>query len=151
VPESVAAVKTKEEAAARLGALNPAQEAVAEGIPAAIPGNGGSQVRILNYEGDFYRLHTEAAHDTLLRVAVPYFPGWRAAVDGRDQPVVPVDLALLGVVVPAGKHEVVVRFRSNWFLTGALVSALSWVLALGWLSWSFRGPSEPRLAGRPPA
>jgi len=39
-----------------------------------------------------------------------------------------VDLALTGVIVPAGAHELVVRFRSSWFATG--LRLVEW---RGWL------------------
>ena len=144
VPGSATAVRTKEEAAARLASLDPAREALAEGIGASNPQNAGAQVRILNYEGGLYRVRCDAAHPTLLRLAVPYFPGWRAEIDGREQSAIPVDLALTGVLVPAGSHEVVLRYRSTWFLAGALISAVSWLIVLAWLYWSFIRPSALR-------
>jgi hypothetical protein len=53
-----------------------------------------------------------------------YFPGWKAYVDGREAPVYPSgDLALLTVDVPAGEHEVLVRFEDTApRLAGNLVS-----------------------------
>jgi len=147
VPETVTAVRNQTDAAGRLASLDPAREALAEGLPQSIAQNGGALVSILNYEGDFYRARYQASRPTLLRVAVPYFPGWRAEIDGRDQPIMPVDVALMGVMVPPGSHELVLGYRSTWFVTGALVSALSWVLALGWLYWAIRkfrrGLDEP--------
>jgi hypothetical protein len=56
-PATVSAVRGKAEAAARLGSLDPAHDAVAEGI-AAIPQNGGARVQITCYEGDVYRAAT---------------------------------------------------------------------------------------------
>jgi hypothetical protein len=136
-PETVSAVRTRAEAAARLGALDPAHEAVAEGI-APIPANGGAKVRITGYEGDTIRARYQADHATLLRIAVPYFPGWQAEVGGRPVDVVPVDVALMGALVPAGDHELVVRYRSNRFAAGAAVSGVAWLATIFWLWWGFR-------------
>jgi hypothetical protein len=133
VPETVTAAANLEEAARGLPALDPARQAIAEGIPATIPQNGPAQVRITGYSGDSYRASYQAAAPTLLRVAVPYYPGWRAEIDGREQPVLAVDLAMMGIVAPAGSHELVLRYRSNWFLTGALISVCSWAIALALL------------------
>ena len=55
-------MRGKAEAAARLGSLDPAREAVAEGI-AAIPQNGGAKVQITGYEGDVYRARTRRSID----------------------------------------------------------------------------------------
>jgi hypothetical protein len=136
-PETVSAAQGRAEAAARLGTLDPAREAVAEGI-AAMPRNGGAQVRITGYEGDLYRARYQADHTTLVRIAVPYFPGWQAEVDGRAVRVVPVDVALMGALVPAGDHELVVRYRSTWFAAGAAISGVTWLGAIFWLWWGFR-------------
>jgi len=145
-PASVSAVATKEEALARLAALDPAREAVVEGAP-AIAQNGGASVQITAYEGDLYRARYQAAHATLLRVASPYFPGWQAEVDGRALPVVPVDLALMGVVVPEGNHELTVRYRPARFLAGAVVSGVAWIGALVWLWWRWRKCVRPENQG----
>jgi hypothetical protein len=136
-PETVSAVRGMAEAEARLGALDPAREALAEGI-AAMPHNGGARVRITGYEGDLYRARYKVDHTTLLCIAAPYFPGWRAEVDGRPVDVVPVDAALMGAVVPAGDHELVVRYRSTWFAAGAGVSGVAWLAAMVWLWWGWR-------------
>jgi len=141
-PAAVSAASSKEEAAARLANLDPAREAVVERLPAA---TGAATVRIVNYEGDFYRVRYEAQGPALLRIAVPYFPGWRAEVDGREARVAPVDLALTGVVVPAGSHELDLRFHSTWFALGAAASAISWLAVLAWLAWSFK-PTKPTAA-----
>src|SRR5262249_25545055 len=120
-----------------LAVLDPAREAVAEGI-APIAQNGGATVRISAYEGDLYRARVESPHPSLVRIAVPYFPGWRAEVDGAAAAVVPGGVGLLGVVVPAGSHELVVRYRSNWFATGLWISLVGWSAALAGLVWSVR-------------
>ncbi len=137
-PDTVTAVHTREEASARLATLDPAREAVAEGVP-AIAQNGGVKVRIMNYGGDFYRARYQSDHLALLRIAVPYFPGWHAEVDGHSLSVIPVDVALMGVVAPAGGHELTLRYRSTWFLTGALVSGLAGLAVLTWLVRGFKG------------
>jgi hypothetical protein len=142
-PERVSAVRSKEEARGRLATLDPAHEAVAEGA-GEIAQNGGAAVQITSYEGDLYRARYQAAHPTLMRIAVPYFPGWQAEVDGRSLPVVPVDLALMGVVVPEGSHELTVRYRPTRFAAGAVISAVAWIAVLAWLWWGFRKPAAAR-------
>jgi hypothetical protein len=47
----------------------------------------------------------------LLVVAQPWAPGWAAAVDGEGAPIVRTNIAGLGVVVPAGRHEVDLHYR----------------------------------------
>jgi hypothetical protein len=125
----------------RLTLLDPAAESYAEGLTASMLHNGGGRVRITEYSGDFYRAHYEADHPTFFRIAVPYFPGWHAEVDGSGVPIMPTDVALMGVVVPAGSHELTLRYHSTWFQTGALISFLSWLAVAVWL---FR--ARPRIS-----
>jgi hypothetical protein len=88
---------------------------------------GPTTIQIVNYTGDSYHAKYQAAFDCLLRIAVPYFPGWTATIDGKSTPVYAVDDALSGVFAPAGSHELTFQYRSNWFVWGALISGLALV------------------------
>jgi Bacterial membrane protein YfhO len=136
-PPKVVAVGGFQEAIGRLRALDPIKEGIVEGLP-SIANNGPAQVRITEYSGDSYRLTYQAGKPTLLRIASPYFPGWRAEIDGRSEPVLPVDVALMGVLAPAGSHELVLDYRPDWFLTGALISLCSWLAVITGLYVGFR-------------
>ena len=47
----------------------------------------------------------------LVVVAQPWAPGWRATVDGGDVPLVRTNIAGLGAVAPAGRHNVEFSYR----------------------------------------
>jgi hypothetical protein len=141
-PSTLLIAHSRDEAAAKLPSLDPASEAVVEGP--AMPQSGAIRVEIRSYTGSEYRISYQATAPRSLRIAVPYFPGWRAEVDGRALPVYPVDLALSGVAVPAGSHELVFRYRSNWFRTGALISAISWTAVMLWFVWGWWSRRENR-------
>jgi hypothetical protein len=47
----------------------------------------------------------------LVVVAQPWAPGWRATVDGEAIPLVRANIAGLGAVMPAGRHQVVFEYR----------------------------------------
>ena len=113
-PPRVEFVADRKAALAALATLDPAQTAVVEAasqpLAPAVP-----SMHILDYRTDFYRVRYTAAADSLLRIAVPYYPGWSAAIDGQAASILPVDEALMGVIVPAGDHEMTLRFRLHWF------------------------------------
>jgi uncharacterized membrane protein YfhO len=44
-------------------------------------------------------------------LAESFYPGWRAWVDGAPVEIVRTDIAFRGLVVPAGAHEVAMRFQ----------------------------------------
>jgi len=105
-----------------LASLDPAEGSVVEGPPRNLVQQQPSELTVTGYGGDFYQVKYSAAADTLVRIAVPFAPGWHAAVDGTPAPVVPVDYALSGVMVPAGQHQLTLGFRPNNFLAGAALS-----------------------------
>ena len=112
---------------ARLATLRPAEEVLASVLPPGLAQDPHATAQITAYQGDRYDIRYTAAARSILRLAVPYYPGWRAEVDGRQLPVVPVDEALSGIVVPAGTHDLVFQYHPNWFFTGAGLSVLGWL------------------------
>jgi hypothetical protein len=57
-------------------------------------------------------------------------PGWKAWVDGRREEVFEANLFSKGVLVPAGDHEVVLRYFPASFLIGAVISLAAIVLVV---------------------
>jgi hypothetical protein len=62
---------------------------------------------------------------SLVVVAQNLADGWTARVDGRPAAIVPVDGALMGVFVPAGRHTVVLNYLPRSFVIGSVVSAVA--------------------------
>ncbi len=143
VPPRVQFVANRASALAALATLDPAQSAVVEAPPRPLS-PGVSALNIVNYQNDFYRIGTEASGDSLVRIAVPYYPGWSAEVDGRSAEIVPVDEALTGVFVPAGEHQITLQYRSTKFRTGAVLSGLEAIAIL--LGLALFKPVAKRLA-----
>jgi hypothetical protein len=54
-----------------------------------------------------------------------YAPGWHARVDGRRADVIEANIFSKGVVVPAGDHEIVLRYLPASFLWGVVISLAS--------------------------
>ena len=122
-PAKIVGVAGPGESAAALKALDPATIAIVENAPDGLAADPSGEVVSISSSRQSYTIHYKAAAGGLLRLSVPYFPGWEANTkDGADRPVFPVDHALMGVAVPAGEHELVVAFRPRFFLAGALIS-----------------------------
>lgn len=72
-----------------------------------------------------------------------YYPaGWKAYIDGQETPILRVNYALRGLLIPAGKHQVVFKFEPATFFLGRKISAISSIVLLiavaaGFI-WSWR-------------
>ncbi len=86
----------------------------------ATPGNGA--VQVLHEEPDFRRLRVRADGPAFLVVRENYYPGWRAAVDGRPTPLYRTNYLFSGLATPAGEHEVTLTFRPSGFRPAMAVS-----------------------------
>jgi uncharacterized membrane protein YfhO len=57
-----------------------------------------------------------------------WYPGWRARIDGRDAPLLKVDHALRGVVLPAGDHEVEFAYVPRPLIAGLFLAPAAFAL-----------------------
>jgi len=58
-------------------------------------------------------VHAQCKTTSNLIFKVTYHPNWHVAIDGREQPTFMVSPSYLGVVVPAGRHEITAVYRSS--------------------------------------
>jgi hypothetical protein len=90
---------------------------------------GSAQVE--EYGPSRVRVQASTPRDGLLVLTDNVYPGWRAFVDGQEQPIVRGDLLFRVVPLPAGQHEVEFRFEPLSIRLGLLATLASLVLALG--------------------
>ena len=115
---------------ARPATLNPAEETlVGEALDPALA-NPEGQVETVSTTESSYELRYNLEAQSLLRMSIPYFPGWTAEAEGRGLRMVRVDHAFIGVVAPAGKGQLVSSYQSCYFALGACFSLLA-LLAAG--------------------
>jgi hypothetical protein len=127
---------------ASLASLNPATSA---SIPDNVTGfiqDPKATIEITNYEASLYRIRYTAASPSVMRISVPYFPGWQASIDGEFATVFQVDGALSGVVIPAGTHELIVRFVLTSLTAGIMISLSAWMIGLGVAGFSLLAGGE---------
>jgi len=106
---------------AALDATEFARSAVVES-PLGLAGSGSSTV----LEARPHRVSARVDCDgrCLAVLHVPLAPGWAASVDGGPAPLVPANIAAMGVVVPTGTHVVSWRYAPPGLLAGMGLSAL---------------------------
>ena len=92
------------------------------------------------------RVSVDATGAGYLVIADALQDGWRAEVDGRSVPLRAADHAGVAVLVPAGEHEVTVRYRPDGWNLGIKISGLSFLVLV--LAYLFAGwPRSPGWVG----
>ena len=121
-PKTLVHVATSDESRRALETLDPAVQSIVLGALPSIQQDPAGTASILSHDEGSMRIGCRVASPSILRLSVPWFPGWHANIAGQDCPIVRLDHALIGVIVPAGEHIVDVRFRSNYFGAGLAIS-----------------------------
>jgi Bacterial membrane protein YfhO len=118
--------------------FDPAKEAVLEsGVAAGFASNAGGNGTASYEEASpqSAEISVTTSAPGLLVVRNVFDRNWRATVDGHHAEVLRTDFALQGVVLPAGTHRVELRYVDTGVRLGLLVSAGSWLVALGLIVW----------------
>jgi hypothetical protein len=132
---SIVTAANAAESRSLLRALDPAASAVVTRPVPAVQFDPQATVSVQPDGEQTYRIRYHTAVASLLKVSVPYFPGWRATVDGRRLNLLRVDHALIGVEAPPGDKELLLQFCPQWFGVGALLSGVTLVLSIGVCVW----------------
>ena len=109
------------------------------GVTAPADGVADDEVTITQYEPEEIRLTARADGAGLLVLSEVYTTGWTATVDGVEIDVLETNHALRGVPVPAGEHEVVLRYAPVSLTVGLWSTALSGAAMLGLWGWALLG------------
>jgi hypothetical protein len=135
-PQRLISVQTAEETKRRLRSLDPLRDSLVSPAAPVIAQDPKGFADVREFTPGHYRIHYQCATPSLLRVGNAYFPGWTAKMGARDLAVLPVDLALIGVVVPAGSGDLVLGYHSTYFVPAGLVSLVSLLVCIGLLIFS---------------
>jgi hypothetical protein len=92
------------------------------------------------------RVVVEAHMDTagLVVLADLWDKGWQAQVDGQVTPILIVNHAIRGVVLPAGQHRVVFRYVPDSVRIGWMMSGTALAIGLGWATWIMQSRRKAR-------
>ena len=84
-------------------------------------------------------LTVEAPARALVVIAQAFYHNWHAYVDGKPVPLLRANHAFQAVEVPAGQHNIMLRYEDWMFRLGAAISALT---LLGCLTGLFQKPGQ---------
>ena len=80
------------------------------------------------------RIRCRASAPAMLVLADPYYPGWRATVNGKETRILPAYWGLRGVAVNEGDSEVTFEYRPAWLAPGLAATGAALLLALAALA-----------------
>lgn len=117
---------------------------VPEPLPAGASVQAGAQgtVRWLERGNAVQRLQVNATAPGLLVVLDNYYKAWRAEVDGREVPLLRANHTFRAVAVPAGQHEITMRYSTDTVQASAFASG---IILLVLAALAFAGPMRDRL------
>jgi hypothetical protein len=106
----------------------------------------GGNVQLLAYAPNRVRLRARTNCRARVILSDTYYPGWRAAVDGRDTPIVEAHGALRAVAVESGEHEVDFRYRPLSVFGGAALTAIGLLITAVVFLFEFQTRKSPDLS-----
>lgn len=117
--------------------FDPRAEVALEGAPSGAgdtPGPAGEVLAILPGD-DRVDVSLLAARPAWLVLADTFAPGWEATLDGGDQQlsILRANAAFRAVRVPAGRHEVAMRYRAPGGAAGRWLALLAGGILAVWL------------------
>ena len=111
--------------------FDPSTTVVLEGgRPLDLQQDGQADVEIVRYEPNALNLRVDSTVDGYLFLSDPFYPGWRAEVDGEEATILRANYAFRAVAVPAGSHSVTMAFRPGSWYAGLGITALTVVVLL---------------------
>ena len=136
--DSVVPAATPDEEIALIGKVDLRTQAVvdARSVPSAptvisSEAEGSPVIEMTSYTPNEVRYRYSAPEDRVAVFSEVYYPnGWTATVDGKPLNIFRADWTLRGALLPAGDHEVVMRFAPQSYKTGATVSLIASLLLL---------------------
>lgn len=104
-------------------------------IESDVPVPGGpcrGSARIIEQTPSRLLIAAELSAPGIIRVADQWDRGWKAWLDGRPVPILRADHALRGVIAPAGKVRLEMRYEPESFAWGCRLAAAAAVILIGW-------------------
>ena len=91
----------------------------------------GTAVPVAHPDAAAWKLSTDAAVPSVLRLHLADVPGWHAAIDGHPLALESLSGSMIQARVPAGRHTVVLRYWPSAFTAGIVLAivALAGLLA----------------------
>jgi len=112
-----------------------------------------SSIELVSYAPNELRYRYSSSKERLAVFSEIYYPGWKiisfdGAAPKEEIPVIRTDWTLRGAVLPAGEHEIVMRFLPDSYRVGANVSKASSIALIILTLLALCGMAVPKMKKR---
>ncbi len=92
--------------------------------------SASGEINLLNYKSNVINFSVNTSNNSLLYLNDNFYPGWQATVDGKPTPILKANYAFRAIAVPAGEHQVVIKYAPFSFTIGLFIATLSFISLL---------------------
>lgn len=85
---------------------------------------------IKEYKNQKVSIEANLTNNGFLVLADPWYPGWKAYVDGKETPLLSAYDVLRAVQVPKGKHTIVFKYESLVYFFGAATTSVTVIILI---------------------
>ncbi len=103
-----------------------------DNLNAGIAALGESQWNITDYSDGYFEGDITVDEDCVMFTSIPYDSGWDIYVDGVKTEAVKIGDALIGVNLTAGTHTVEMKYHTDGFGIGIVLSLLAVIILVLW-------------------
>lgn len=95
--------------------------------------SANSATEIQEFDNGYSCVATADNSDEYLYFRIPYASGWSASIDGEPVEVLNANVGFMAVKLPEGTHQVELRYETPNLRTGAILSLVGLVVAIGFV------------------
>jgi len=133
--DTVMFVKNANEEMKALDSINPKTTAVVQDnfkkdVPSyQLPHDSSAKIQLVKNDNDVITYTSESGSNRFAVFSEVYYDaGWKALVDGKEQPIIKTNYVLRGLVLSAGKHNIEFRFEPQGYLKGKSLTTIFSIL-----------------------
>lgn len=98
----------------------------------------GSIAKIKTYKNSYVDIDVLSNGNSFLVLTDAFFPGWKAYVDGKTSDIYKTNVALRGVFLEDGRHQVEFKYEPKRLYLGAIISFVTFILVLVFFIFQYR-------------
>lgn len=103
-----------------------------DALNAAIATLGQNQLEVTAFKDGYLKGSITSDRDCALFTSIPYNDGWTAKIDGQTVDTFAIGDALLGLDLTAGTHEIELKYHTEGFVPGLILTVLGIVILVLW-------------------